>query len=110
MIEIGDTDRYDKRDNHVRRRYFADHSHDEMVGYHSEHQINSKYERKIRQVPTQQHFQPQHSVDHPGYPSYYTNYQYASQHPDLIKHFDSNQNDQLPCTNKSYICGALSLV
>ena len=76
----------------------ADHSHGETVGYHSEHQINSKYERKIRHVPTQQHFQPQHFVDCPGYAAYYTNTQHTeptlsvpSQHPDLIKHIDSNQ-------------------
>ena len=69
-----------------------------MVGYHSTHQINSKYERKIRHVPTQQHFQPQYFVDCPGYVAYYTNTQLTeptlsvpSQHPDLIKHIDSNQ-------------------
>ena len=69
-----------------------------MVGHHSTHQINSKYERKIRHVPTQQHFQPQHFVDCPGYATYYTNTQHTeptlsvpSQHPDLIKHIDSNQ-------------------
>ena len=69
-----------------------------MVGYHSTHQINSKYERKIRHVPTQQHFQPQYFVDCPGYVAYYTNTQLTeptlsvpSQHPDLIKHIDRNQ-------------------
>ena len=41
-----DRDGYYKRDNHDRGKYFADHSHDETVGYHSEHQINSKHERK----------------------------------------------------------------
>ena len=93
-----DRDGYYERDNHDRGKYFADHSHDETVGYHSEHQINSKYERKIRHVPTQQHFQPQHFVDCPGYAAYYTNTQHTepilsvpSQHPDLIKHIDNNQ-------------------
>ena len=93
-----DRDGYYERDNHDRGKYFANHSHDEMVCYHSEHQINSKYERKIRHVPTQQHFQPQHFVDCPGYAAYYTNTQHTeptlsvpSQHPDLIKHIDSNQ-------------------
>ena len=69
-----------------------------MVGYHSEHQINSKYERKVRHVLTQQHFQPQHFVDCPGYAAYYTNTQHTeptlsvpSQHSDLIKPIDSNQ-------------------
>ena len=93
-----DRDGYYERDNHDRGKYFADHSHDETVGYHSEHQINSKYERKIRHVPTQQHFQPQDFVDCPGYAAYYTNTQHneptlsvPSQHPDLINHIDSNQ-------------------
>ena len=93
-----DRDGYYERDNHDRGKYFADHSHDETVGYHSELQINSKYERKIRHVPTQQHFQPQHLVDCPGYPVYHTNYQDAeptlsvpSQNPDLIKDVVSNQ-------------------
>ena len=93
-----DRDRYYGRDIYDRGRHFADHSHDETVGYHSEHQINSKYERELRHVRTEQHFQPQHFIDHPGYPTYHTNYQYTEptlsvplQHPDLIKHVDSNQ-------------------
>ena len=72
-----DRDGYYERDNHDRGKYFADHSHDETVGYHSEHQINSKYERKIRHEPTQQHFQPQQFVDYPGYATYYTNTQHT---------------------------------
>ena len=90
--------RYYGRNIYDRGRHFADHSHDETVGYHSEHQINSKYERKLRHVPTQQHFQPEHFVDCPGYAAYYTNTQHTeptlsvpSQHPDLIKHIDSNK-------------------
>ena len=93
-----DRDGYYKRDNHDRGKYFAGHSHDETVGYHSEHLSNSKYEREIRHIPTQQHFQPQHFVDCPGYAAYYTNTQHTeptlsvpSQHPDLIKHIYSNQ-------------------
>ena len=38
-------DRYYGRDIYDRGRHFADHSHDETVGYHSEHQVNSKYKR-----------------------------------------------------------------
>ena len=45
-----DRDRYYKRDNQDRGRYFADHSQEETVGYHSEHQVNSKYERELRHV------------------------------------------------------------
>ena len=93
-----DRDRYYGRDIYDRGRHFADHSHDETVGYHSEHQVNSKYKRELRHVPTEQCFQPQHFVDHPGYPVYHTNYQYAeptlsvpSQNPDLIKGVVSNQ-------------------
>ena len=40
-----DRDRYYGRDIYNRGRHFADHSHDETVGYHSEHQVNSKYKR-----------------------------------------------------------------
>ena len=76
----------------------ADHSHDETVGYHSEHQVNSKYKRELRHLPTEQCVQPQHSINHPGYPVYHTNYQYAeptlsvpSQNPDIIKDVVSNQ-------------------
>ena len=93
-----DKDRYYGRDIYDRGRHFADHSHDETVGYHSEHQVNSKYQRELRHIPTEQCFQPQHFVDHPGYPVYHTNYQYAeptlsvpSQNPDLIKDVVSNQ-------------------
>ena len=93
-----DRDRYYGRDIYDRGRHFADHSHDETVGYHSEHQVNSKYKRDLRHVPTEQCFQPQHSINHPGYPVYHTNYQYAeptlsvpSQNPDLIKDVVSNQ-------------------
>ena len=93
-----DRDRYYGRDIYDRGRHFADHSHDETVGYHSEHQVNSKYKRELRHVPTEQCFQPQHFVDHPDYPVYHTNYQYAeptlsvpSQNPDLIKDVVSNQ-------------------
>ena len=93
-----DRDRYYGRDIYDRGRHFADHSHDETVGYHSEHQVNSKYKRELRHVPTEQCFQPQHFVDHPGYTVYHTNYQYAeptlsvpSQNPDLIKDVVSNQ-------------------
>ena len=93
-----DRDRYYGRDIYDRGRHFADHSHDETVGYHSEHQVNSKYKRELRHVPTEKCFQPQHFIDHPGYPVYHTNYQYAeptlsvpSQNPDLIKDVVSNQ-------------------
>ena len=85
-------------DNHDRGKYFADHSHDETIGYHSEHQVNSKYKRELRHVPTEQCFQPQQSINHPDYPVYHTNYQYAEptlsvplQNPDLIKDAVSNQ-------------------
>ena len=40
-------------------------------------QVNSRYKRELRHVPTEQCFQPQHSINHPGYPVYHTNYQYA---------------------------------
>ena len=93
-----DRDKYYKRDNQDRGRYFAGHSHEETAGYHSTHQINSKFERKIRHIPSQQHFQPQHFVDCPGYAAYYTNTQHTeptlslpSQNPDLIKDVVSNQ-------------------
>ena len=93
-----DRDRYYGRDIYDRGRHFADHSHDETVGYHSEHQVNSKYKRELRHVPTKLCFQPQHFVDHPDYPVYHTNYQYAeptlsapSRNPDLIKDVVSNQ-------------------
>ena len=93
-----DRDRYYGKDIYDRGRHLADHSHDETVGYHSEHQVNSKYKRELRHVPTEQCFQPQHSINHPGYPVYHTNYQYAeptlsvpSQNPDLIKDVVSNQ-------------------
>ena len=93
-----DRDRYYGRDIYDRGRHFADQSHDETVAYHSEHQVNSKYKRELRHVPTEQCFQPQHSINHPGYPVYHTNYQYAeptlsvpSQNPDLIKDVVSNQ-------------------
>ena len=82
----------------IRGRHLADHSHDETVGYHSEHQVNSKYKRELRHVLTEQCFQPQHYINHPGYPVYHTNYQYSeptlsvpSQNPDLIKDVVSNQ-------------------
>ena len=93
-----DRDRYYGRDVYDRGRHFDDHSHDEAVGYHSEHQVNSKYKRELRHVPTEQCFQPLHSINHPGYLVYHTNYQYAepilsvpSQNPDLIKDVVSNQ-------------------
>ena len=69
-----------------------------LITFHSEHQVNSKYKRELRHVPTEQCFQPQHSINHPGYPVYHTNYQYAepilfvpSQNPDLIQDVVSNQ-------------------
>ena len=93
-----DRDRYYGRDIYDRGGHFADHSHDETVGYHSERQVNSKYKRELRHVSTEQCFQPQHSINHQGYPVYHTNYQYAeptlsvpSQNPDLIKDVVSNQ-------------------
>ena len=93
-----DRDGYYGRDVYDRGQHFADHSLDETVGYHSEHQVNSKCKRELRHVPAEQCFQPQHFVDHPGYPVYHTNYQYAeptlsvpSQNPDLIKDVVSNQ-------------------
>ena len=72
-----DRDRYYGRDIYDRGRHFADHSHNETVGYHSEHEVNSKYNRELRYVLTEQCFQPQHSINHPGYPVYHTNYQYC---------------------------------
>ena len=49
-------------------------------------------------VQTEQCFQPQHSINHPGYPVYHTNYQYTeptlsvpSQNPDIIKDVIGNQ-------------------
>ena len=91
-------DRYYGRDIYDRGRHLADHSNDETVGYHSEHQVNSKYKRELRHVPTEQSFHPQHSINHPGYPVYHTNYQYAeptlsvpSQNPDLIKDVSNQQ-------------------
>ena len=57
--------------NQDRGNHFADHSHEKTVGYHSECQVNSNYEREIRHVPTEQHFQPQHFINCPGYPAYH---------------------------------------
>ena len=52
----------------------------------------------IKHVLTEQRFQPQHSINHPDYPAYHINCQYAeptlsvpSQHLDLIKDVVSNQ-------------------
>ena len=93
-----DRDRYYGRDIYDGGGHFADHSHDETAGYRSEHQVNSKYKRELKHVPTEQCFQPQHSINHQGYPVYHTNYQYAeptlsvpSQNPDLIKDVVTNQ-------------------
>ena len=85
-------DRYYERDNQDRGRHFPDHFYKETIGYHSEHKINLKYKREIRHILTEQHFQPEHFINHLGYPTHHTNYQYTepilsvpSQYLDLIK-------------------------